>query len=352
MVAEVIDPQDPQWRAFLERVPHDVYHLPEYVEFCARQEGGRPLAFYAETEDGTLLVPLIMDALPAHLGAPPDWCDARTPYGYPAPLITAHGSSPPLEGALEAFRSVGRAMGVVTAFFRLHPLLPLPAGPLEKNGLVVQHGETVHLDLGWSVEESRRHMRKGHRTEIRRLQERGFSACIGAWDRYGEFMALYRANMVRVGAADFYLFPDNYFMDLREALGASLHLIEVLSPDGNTACAALFMETDGIVQYHLSATHEDYFRAAPTKLMIHFASHWFRDRGNRVLHLGGGVGAQADSLFQFKSGFSKLRSPFYTYRLVLDEPHYAKLKQRWQELAGLPCPSDDGFFPVYRRPLG
>ena len=50
-------------------------------------------------------------------------------------------------------------------------------------------------------------------------------------------------------------------------------------------------------------------------------------RGNRVMHLGGGLGGAHDSLFDFKAGFSKDRQPFRTWRVVVDPVRYAELSQ-------------------------
>jgi hypothetical protein len=51
-----IGPADPGWSALLERVRHDVYHLPEYVALSAGWEGGEPLAFFAEDSGAACLI--------------------------------------------------------------------------------------------------------------------------------------------------------------------------------------------------------------------------------------------------------------------------------------------------------
>ncbi len=103
-----------------------------------------------------------------------------------------------------------------------------------------------------------------------------------------------------------------------------LHLC-VVEKAGVVAATGLFVETDGIVQYHLSGTGGDFRDIQPTKLMMHFARAWARERGDYVLHLGGGVGGAADSLMHFKTGFSPLRHVFTTLRVVIDEEEYHRL---------------------------
>jgi hypothetical protein len=85
----------------------------------------------------------------------------------------------------------------------------------------------------------------------------------------------------------------------------------------------------------------------PTKLMMHFVRSWAEDRENQVLHLGGGVGADCDSLLQFKVGFSPLRHTFATLRMVIDEREYGRLVEARDPL--LDPGARSGFFPLYRQ---
>jgi hypothetical protein len=46
--AALLAPDDAAWTAALARVPHDAYHLPEYVRLDATLSGGAPVAFRYE----------------------------------------------------------------------------------------------------------------------------------------------------------------------------------------------------------------------------------------------------------------------------------------------------------------
>jgi hypothetical protein len=144
-----------------------------------------------------------------------------------------------------------------------------------------------------------------------------------------------------------YFFDRSYFEDLRRCLGPHLHLCAVRAPGGELAAAGLFTEMGDLMQFHLSGTAEAHRRAGPAKLMLIHMRDWARERGLRILHLGGGVGCREDSLSFFKQGFSKLRSRFQTLRLVLDPAAYATLADRRGAAGAGP---DEGFFPAYRRP--
>lgn len=322
-----------------------MYHLPEYAALAGRQEQGEPAAFLAEEGEACFFVPLILRPLPAHLApAAPGWRDATCPYGYPGPLASGESEEFLARAAL-AFRDTLAEHRVVSAFIRFHPLLSPSPEPLAQAGPVVQHGETVSMDLTLSDEERWRQIRPSHRHGIRQCQRLGHRVVIDDWELYGAFQSVYRETMVRVNAATYYFFDQAYFEDLRIALGSRLHLAAVLV-EGEVAAAGLFTTVDGIVQSHLVGTRNEYLPLAPAKLLFYEVGQWARDQGNRLLHLGGGVGSRADGLFRFKAGFSSLRHPFHTWRIVADEAQYAVLARIGGGLGAL----TDAYFPAYRTP--
>jgi hypothetical protein len=348
--ADFVGPDDPRWRHLLGRAHHDFYHLPDYVVATAKEEGGRPAAFYAESGDTQFLVPLVIRELPPSLGAPLDWRDAVTPYGYSSPIMRGGNDAASMASFLEAFREVGRKRGLVSAFFRLHPLLQLPDEVFTPFGHLEKSGVTVYIDLHRSDEELWSQTRRNHRVGVERLGRAGYVAALDDWGHYGEFIRVYHQTMRRVGASDFYFFSDEYFENLRSALGFRLYLCTVLSPAGDLAAGGLFCVTDGMVQYHLGATADAHLGVAPSKVMFDHVRRWAKERGSTVLHLGGGHGGREDSLFLFKAGFSPLRAEFRTFRMVLDEEKYASLEERWRESCVGGSSDGSGFFPAYRRP--
>lgn len=345
MIAEFIDHHDARWKSFLKRTKHDFYHLPEYAELTAANEGATPVAFYAEEGEATFLAPLLIRQIPEVLNAPSDWYDCVSPYGYPTPLVNSPQA--PLESFLETFCLAARQRGLVTALFRLHPLLLLDHEILGKFGQVTNHGQTVYIDLAEPVGEI--WIRQNHKRNIRKLLSLDFSVSLDEWRLFKDFVEIYLATMRRVEAMQRYLFSEEYFENLRAVLGERLHLCSVLSPRGDVAAAGLFVETDGIVEFHLSGTADEYLALAPSKLMFNFMRHWAQERSNSLLHLGGGVGGAEDSLFHFKAGFSPARGQFYTYRVVVDESKNATLNQAAESVRRVCGLESSNFFPGYRH---
>ena len=255
-----------------------------------------------------------------------------SPYGYGSALF--HGDANWAATAVRAMVQACRERNVISVFIRLHPLLPPPSQALMAAGTWVKHGQTIPVDLTLSDLDLDRQTRMNHRVGIRRLREMKFTTVMDDWSLYDRYFEIYQETMARLNAHSYYRFSRQYFSQLKDALQGRLHLICVLAPDGSVAAAGLFTIANGIVEYHLGGTAEAHRSTAPSKLMIHAARVWAKAAGGRTLHLGGGFGAQHDSLFHFKSGFSKLRADFATWRIVCDEDKYAALVARAGIFAG------------------
>ena len=342
MRVDLLSTRDPAWTRLLAETRHDFYHLPAYVELEAGREG-EACALYAEEGGDRLLLPLVRQ----RLRGLPERSDLASPYGYPSPLLHNPGDAGFATRALRHAVSFLREQGIVALFGRLHPLLEAPLSAMAAVGQVVEHGLTVSMDLRLSPEQVWKEMRHGHRYEIRRAERQGFVATLDhSWRWLEEFARLYTETMRRRGASSNYFFSESYFARLREALGERLSLW-VVERDGVLACAALFSEVSGIVQYHLSASDPAFTKSEPTKVLINTVRSWAQGRGATDLHLGGGVGAANDSLFFFKAGFSARRHPFRSWRVVIDEPLYAELTRTRSPDADVSNLA--GFFPAYRK---
>jgi hypothetical protein len=317
-------------------------------------EGGDARAFVATDGRCTFFVPLIVRDVPDGLCKGQRIRDATAPYGYSGPLVSCGAGTADtdrgafLHRALGAFIARLREERIVSAFFRLHPLFPLDTDVLGQFGHVVPSGETVAIDLSLSEEALRRQLRSSIRYDVNKAKARGELAEVDAtWAGFAGFLQAYRETMTRVEANPYYMFADEYYVALREALGEHLHLWTVRAgPD--VVAGALFTECGGIVQYHLSGTLNLFLPGNPLKLLLHRASEWFKQRSNRWLHLGGGVGGANDTLMHFKRGFSPQTFPFYTWRLVLDSRTYDELLAR-SGRDGSSSAQMVSFFPAYRQ---
>jgi hypothetical protein len=330
----LLGPDNAAWSDALGRVRHDVYHLPEYVRLDADLSGGTPAAVRYDDGSHLLLLPLVLRDVPDT-----DLRDAASPYGYPGP-VSDTGDSGFWSRACRAMVELLRAQGIIAAFVRLHPLLPVPVPALAGAGTVVHHGEIVSVDLSASTDEMWHQTHRTHRNQINKARRAGVSVVVDDWDRFDEWIGTYHATMRRVGAENFYFFSPDHFHRLRAALGERVHLAVAIA-GGEVLGGNLFFEYDGIMHTYLQSTRDENTYHAD-KLLYDEVRRWGRERGNAVYNLGGGVGGAPDSLFAYKAAFSLGRKAFHTWRVVTDPGAFEKL-------AGTPTPESlGGHFPPYR----
>lgn len=155
--------------------------------------------------------------------------------------------------------------------------------------------------------------------------------------------------MLRLGAAPHYFFDHDYFAQLAGLRGSYVHLFTCWL-NGEVIAAGLFLACQGIIQYHLGATRAEFVKLAPMKLILDTVRKWGTESGMHVFHLGGGLGAQEDSLFRFKAGFSDRRHPYATWRWILHQTQYNAMtatKAKWNAEHRVRSTSAD-HFPQYR----
>lgn len=254
------------------------------------------------------------------------------------------------ELALKKFKRVLREKNVCAAFFRMHPILSHNFKEISPPDTCTAHGETISVDLTLSESQIWAHTRKGHQSTINKCKRLNFTGRVVDYRQYmNEFIAIYEETMNRVKAKESYYFTRDYFEDLAK-LGEKIHLC-LVDLDNEIASACLFFECCGIVQAHLGGTKNKFLNSSPFNLMLDYVRYWAKERGNEFLHLGGGVGGSTqDSLYIFKSGFSRQKHKFMTLRLIIDEQKYSYLVSHRAKVLNTQAEEiiNSDFFPAYR----
>lgn len=340
------------WLETLSQLPHDVYHLPDYVALDARRTQTLPEAFLLQDEDKIFFAPyLLRSCSDIADAAQTEVYDIISPYGYPGILMSEGAINDPEfpDFALEQFRQTLQERGVCSAFLRLHPILGEKFVQVFQSDPLMENGKTVSIDLTLDEDKIWAKTRRGHQSTINKCIRLGLTARTVSFAEYiDEFIAIYEETMDRVQAKDSYYFDRDYFEGLLK-LGDKVHLGVVESED-QIVCACLFFESCNIVQAHLGGTRTEFLKQSPFNLLLHQMRLWAKERGNKYLHIGGGVGGKKDNLYTFKSGFSKQRHEFFTLRSVVDTERYNDLlhfraksiNKSVEEL------QQSQFFPAYR----
>jgi Acetyltransferase (GNAT) domain len=358
MSIEIMSPTDLRWQQYLNTVNHDFYHLPGYLELEAKRCEALAEAILIEDGEKSFFLPyLIRDCRKISDNIEFDAVeiyDVVSPYGYSGILLDTTERDPDfLKQCWISTHQHWQSRNICSAFLRLHSILnedlDREIAQIDRN-VACNRSAIVICDLELPLEQLWRQLRKNHRSKIDKLKRSGFVTRIVTIERYLDiFIEIYHENMYRVNAAKDYLFARSYFEDLALALGERLFLI-VVEQEETIAAACLFTEFSGIVQYHLGGTRTEFLTQSPKTLLFSRAIEWAKERNNKYLNLGGGLGGRDDSLFHFKSGFSKQTKMFATLCSIVDRDRYDYLLNLRAKVVNRSAAelSDSDFFPAYR----
>jgi hypothetical protein len=358
MNIDILDVESSKYSEILKGINHDIYHLPLYILTEARRIEAQSSAILISKGSKYFLLPYLLRRCPEEiLNLEPqilnkDCYDVVSPYGYPGILLNdeAQADFNFLKEAIKMLATTFRSHQICSAFIRLHPILNVEIKEGFDGTEIVKNGTTVAINLTLSDDEQRGQIKAGRRTRINQCRKRNFFVKISPFssEHISIFMDIYKDTMDRLSASQSYYFDRSYYESLVQLYpNVFICLIEF---EQRPVCAGLFTECCGTVQYHLSGTMIHALYLTPSTLMVDEMRRWATSRGNKVFHLGGGLGGQQDGLFEFKSSFSKQIYDFSTLRLITDSKVYKNLVEiRAQQLNVDPdALLSSSFFPAYR----
>lgn len=334
----IIDVTDSKWSEIVSNCKeYDFYHTQSYHLL---ETDCSPVLIVVFYNQDYIALPLLIREIDGQ-----NIYDITSVYGYCGPISTICFDKLEKEHISYFQSSVFqffKERNIVSAFSRLHPLL-FNQNIFENFGEIVELNDTVVIDLSLSENEQKKQYRKSMLYDINRLRKNGFDV-FEAIDRQDidEFISIYKKNMLKVNANEDYFFSTDYFYKLIDSSCFDKKLL-LVKKDGEICAGALFTIVNGIIQYHLAGTSEKFIKFSPMKLLI----DEIRTIGNSInakcIHLGGGLSsATDDSLFIFKSGFSKVKLKYEIWKLIIDENKYTDL------VAINNSDVDSDFFPLYR----
>jgi len=293
---------------------NDVYFRYEYLELWGKHYGGEPEAIFWEDENVKIFwTHLVRDVSRINLNYDfnSELYDLTTPYGYGGPLIV-----PKTETTKGVKKSVFLFLeyekrNQKSEFIRFHTVYKqwkYFQGATFFNPKYIN--DVVFIDLTQDLSTICKHIKKGHRYNIRKAIERG---CKINFERnpqepqISNFIKLYSQTMERNKASYRYYFTTEFIANHFKLLNALL--LEAKMNDIVIA-SSIFLLGNTIIHYHLSGSDYNFRNLYPSDLMLWEAITWAKTNGFELLHLGGGRGKN-DSLFDFKKAFSNTTLPFY-----------------------------------------
>ena len=254
--------------------------------------------------------------------------DFETAYGYGGP-IWHHADDQFKTEALQMMVDELKHQNYLAGFVRFHPLLANYEG--FSVGRLIEDRKTIAIDL--SLDENEIWMQEIHtknRNVIKKGGKSGLTFVVDDDFKYlPEFVRLYDATMDKLDAADFYYFKQQYYNEFVKTLHNSF--LGVVLYENRVVSAAIFMYEGEYGHYHLSGSDVSALKLCPNNFMLWHAALELKRRGVKVLHLGGGTtSAEDDTLFCFKSRFSKHIYQFCLGKLVFNKNLYNEISKDWE----------------------
>ena len=330
------------WNNFISQLDsYDCYHTYDYHQIDKGDSEEAVLLTY-DKEDVKIALPIIVRQIEGTL-----FKDATSVYGYSGPLSNKLPEDFDNSHFLDLLHKWFNDQGIISVFARLNPYIPQQENILKGMGELRELGKVVNIDLTCDIDLQRSQFSKTTKRYLNKVRKSCYAEISDNEEDLGSFIDLYYENMKRVNAADAYFFNPEYFKNFLSSTDFDTDLIVArLRGTDEIVSAALMVKTNKIIQYHLSGTKNDYLDLTPIRLLIDQTRIKGTEDGFVFFNLGGGLGSKEDSLFYFKSSFSKDFKDFKTWNCILNKEAYKSLCAENSDLDT--SEKDPNFFPLYR----
>lgn len=299
--------QNERWNTIIKSFSDwDIYYLSEYAESFRIHGDGEPILIYMSFAERRMAYIMMQNDI-AEFGAfkgvleKKRYFDWTTPYGYGGPLYDGGITVEWMEMAMKEVEDYAKRHGIVSQFFRYHPLLQNQKH-MEAVGKVLYPKKTVYIDTQ-SKELILKNMTPNNRNMVRKAQKNGVEIIMDKGERIAEFIDIYNKTMQKHDADDYYYFEPAYFDYIKDKLYKNMFILYALY-EGKVISASIFFYNHQYMHYHLSGTLPEYRNLAAANLLLTEAANWAAGQGIRYFHLGGGVDEE-DSLLRFKKHFNR-----------------------------------------------
>jgi len=233
--------------------------------------------------------------------------------------------------ALQSFYNHCQNNNYIAGFVRFHPLLNNTLG-YKQIGTVIDDRKTVAINLQYAEEEiwlkeiqtkNRNTIKKGIKNGLQFIEDVDFKYLT-------DFIRLYNATMLKLGADDFYYFDESYYCKFKEEIKNSF--LGVVTYNNEVISIAIFFYSKDYGHYHLSGSNKEYLSLCPNNFLLWEAAKIFKRKGMKYFHLGGGTNSdENNSLLEFKRKFSEKSYDFCIGKTIFNDTIYQLLCSKWEK---------------------
>lgn len=305
----------------------DIYYSSAYLQHEAIYQKSPFEIFFIRKESSVFIYPFLKKKLPEVYG---DYYDISSSYGYCGPFTNDPALLDEAEDLLLAYC---REQRIVTEFVRYHYLYNRNI-LFKKNISNIPNRTVVTLNTAQDWDNIWAHQFSGiNRNLVRKLEKEGYIfERVDFGSHIDQFTEMYHATMQNVNADDQYFFSREYFLSLYNALRDRIFMCKV-GKGGEVYAMSLFFSANGILTYFLSARNIHYPKVPASNLLLSKMAEQAHLEGYKIMNFGGGLTDKPeDSLFRFKSNFSKDTSPFVIGKRTHFPDVYEAIGRRYREI--------------------
>lgn len=308
-------------------VDKDIYFSQKYVSLY-ETDNEKAVCFVVNSDNNYMLFPFLRRKFEFEGEIIYDF---ETAYGYGGPIFNTSDSSFKRE-ALQIMLDYFENNSYVAGFVRFHPLLLNATNCIENSRIKIIHDrKTVAIDLTLSENDIwMKEIHSKNRNVIKKAINNGLTFIVDDKFKYlDEFIEIYNSTMTKLSADNFYYFNYQYYQNIKERFHNSF--LGIVKKDNLIIAAAIFF-CEGIYgHYHLSGSRKDFLNLLPNNFMLYEAALELKKRGAKYFHLGGGTtSSPCDTLFCFKSKFSKSEYQFSIGKMIFNKNIYNRLCEYWE----------------------
>lgn len=335
---EVIDNEKDWKQVLLSCDSYDFYHTYDY-HLISKKDDELPILVTYSEDDKTIAIPFLKRPIENT-----DYFDLTSVYGYAGPIysnIKESFNNTLFRTELEQLFS---ELNIVSVFSRLHPYLKNQSVILNSLGQTPTLGKVVNINLTLPLDEQRMQYGKSTKNRTNKCRRLCNVVLAKTTEQIDTFIDVYYENMDRLHANKDYYFSRKYFFDFLKCTDFETDILLVQHQEtGEVIAGSMFVKTNDIVQFHLSGTRNNALNLAPANLFLDEMRVKATEQNYKIFNLGGGVGSKEDSLFNFKSSFSKEHHEFKVWKHIANNDRYQKL------IGAKEIDKNEQFFPLYRK---
>ncbi len=303
---------------------YDIYFEEKYIKLYETNDN-EAVCFIYEENDKILLFPFLRRRFEFKGEI---YYDFETAYGYGGPISNNTENDFNIR-ALINFKKYCVDNDYVAGFVRFHPLLNNHLN-FDSIGNIIFDRHTIAIDLTLSEEDIwMKEISTKNRSTIKKGINSGLEFIVDKDYNYlNNFVKLYESTMNKVEADSFFYFQQNYFTLFKAGIKNSF--LGLVSFNGTIISGAIFFYSTKYGHYHLSGSDVNFLHTNPNNFMLYEASKVMKSLGVEKFHLGGGINSdEQNSLYQFKSKFSRIKYNFYIGKSIFNSEIYNLLCNEW-----------------------